>query len=852
MAETIDALNIQITTNADQIANKFDELKKQLANLSGKNNGLRLNVTGATPAMTEKIYKFAEAVENLAQTGSSAAMATTITNLERLSNLRLNLRTDKVQKLAEAMAGIYGGAVGTPAEVGLLPDVGADNTTATNIEETGKAASRAAEKLREFANRLKEAHKGSSSLVGGLKKLISSFARIAMYRALRTALKSITQGFKEGINEVYLYSKAIDGEFKKSMDTIYSAGEYLKASLGAMISPLINILAPYIDQFVDKMVEALNQINEVIAYLNGQSTFTRAIKTQKEYTDAALKSAEANNKLKQSFLGIDEINTLKENTSSSSGSDIGYEFEEVAINNIVVEDFLEKMNQIWDVAKWIGLAIAAWDLTKFLAGLGTAETKLLGITAIVGGFQLSWEGGKSAGYEGITTENLIEMAGGTALAAIGGWMVAGPAGLVMSIPLSGLMIFKGWQSGVNQKLLENSEMYQEILKFKRQTEQDLDLALTFKAKVDMDVADALGKIEEIERESQHLDELIDELFSLNAEENLTAGQMERIKALAQEINDYGIEITIDPDGHVRQTRDEIQQAKDNLIELYRTQAMAEAYKKVFGDYTEAVAYYEDALKKCDDASLLVKDQTDDLLEMLRTNGHDTFNLMGAATATLNEQMLDNKGVLEKIAEDTIRYTDDERELAATLLESKEAYDNTKKSVDTYKDAVDKSKLAVEYLETEIDKANGKTLAPKVDASALDTLNEKIRNVKSGIEDLAVGAEVTVVGSAAAKQNLFKNGNSALYANGGYPDTGSLFIAGEAGPELIGTIGGRTAVANQGSIVDGIASANDGVIVVLNAILEAVNRKSVNVTLDSRQISSAQAMTNRMYGVAQNV
>lgn len=45
-----------------------------------------------------------------------------------------------------------------------------------------------------------------------------------------------------------------------------------------------------------------------------------------------------------------------------------------------------------------------------------------------------------------------------------------------------------------------------------------------------------------------------------------------------------------------------------------------------------------------------------------------------------------------------------------------------------------------------------------------------------------------------------------YATGGFPDTGQMFIAREAGPELVGRIGRRTAVANNDQIVQGIASA----------------------------------------------
>jgi hypothetical protein len=44
-----------------------------------------------------------------------------------------------------------------------------------------------------------------------------------------------------------------------------------------------------------------------------------------------------------------------------------------------------------------------------------------------------------------------------------------------------------------------------------------------------------------------------------------------------------------------------------------------------------------------------------------------------------------------------------------------------------------------------------------------------------------------------------------YAMGGFPDVGEMFIAREAGPELVGTIGNKTAVANNDQIVSGIES-----------------------------------------------
>ena len=68
-----------------------------------------------------------------------------------------------------------------------------------------------------------------------------------------------------------------------------------------------------------------------------------------------------------------------------------------------------------------------------------------------------------------------------------------------------------------------------------------------------------------------------------------------------------------------------------------------------------------------------------------------------------------------------------------------------------------------------------------------------------------------------------NGSSWLpitaYANGGLPDAGQMFVAREAGPEMVGTIGGHTAVMNNDQIV---ASVSAGV---YQAVLSAMGGQS---------------------------
>lgn len=49
-------------------------------------------------------------------------------------------------------------------------------------------------------------------------------------------------------------------------------------------------------------------------------------------------------------------------------------------------------------------------------------------------------------------------------------------------------------------------------------------------------------------------------------------------------------------------------------------------------------------------------------------------------------------------------------------------------------------------------------------------------------------------------------NYTTRASGGFPDVGEMFIARESGPELVGSINGKTAVANNDQITEGIARA----------------------------------------------
>lgn len=85
-----------------------------------------------------------------------------------------------------------------------------------------------------------------------------------------------------------------------------------------------------------------------------------------------------------------------------------------------------------------------------------------------------------------------------------------------------------------------------------------------------------------------------------------------------------------------------------------------------------------------------------------------------------------------------------------------------------------------------------------------------------------------------------------YANGGFPDAGQLFIANEAGPEMVGSIGGKTAVANNDQIVEAIAQG------VFRAVTEAMNGNSGNRKQEVVIYLDGKAMARRLYPYNQEV
>lgn len=328
-------------------------------------SGLSHNVNNLDPSAGEKVRKFMEGFDSVSQ---SFAVADTLQQMQALFQIDFSPFLSFAKQATEYMPGLTT-ALGQLASVCNTPEF---TKTAENLsrlanvdlsglarlsetkvvppnvsaavdkenKETKDAISRMASVFTNgFSSFGKIAvgaaefgisvlRKGFSNLRGRIErasksatKFARSIGRIALYRSIRFLLSQITKGFKEGTDNLYQYSKAINGRFAKSLDMISTSLLYFRNSVAAAAAPIINRLAPAIDVLVDRIVEAINYVNQLTAKLTGATTWTKALKYPKEYAEA---TRDASKSLKDFTMGFDELNIISDTDASSASANLDY------------------------------------------------------------------------------------------------------------------------------------------------------------------------------------------------------------------------------------------------------------------------------------------------------------------------------------------------------------------------------------------------------------------------------------------------------------------------------------------------------------------------------------------------
>lgn len=242
---------------------------------------------------------------------------------------------------------------------GLLGLLGGAGKAAGGLLKVGGSAVKAASKLVSFPP--KQSIKNIAGFVKQLGGVISSFKRILMYRLIRSAIKEIGQAFNEGIKNLYGWSTLVGGKFATSMNQISTSLLYFKNSLAAAVAPIVNALAPAIDFLIDKIVALINIINQLFAKLTGASSWTAAKKKATEYGDAVSGAGGAAKEALKYLAPFDELNRLPDENKGGGGGgsseDYSGMFEEMTQFNEGISDFAENVRTAIENGNWSGLGV---------------------------------------------------------------------------------------------------------------------------------------------------------------------------------------------------------------------------------------------------------------------------------------------------------------------------------------------------------------------------------------------------------------------------------------------------------------------------------------------------------------
>lgn len=152
-----------------------------------------------------------------------------------------------------------------------------------------------------------------------LGKLFKSIGRIGFYRAIRSALKFITEGFREGLQNAYQFSKVVGYDLAATMDNLATKSLTMKNQLGSAFGGLLMAIEPILLQIISLVTRAANALAQFFAAIGGKETYLKAIDTVTEYGEAVSGAGQAAKEAMRYLAPFDELNVLPAQNEPGGG-----------------------------------------------------------------------------------------------------------------------------------------------------------------------------------------------------------------------------------------------------------------------------------------------------------------------------------------------------------------------------------------------------------------------------------------------------------------------------------------------------------------------------------------------------
>lgn len=259
-------------------------------------------------------------------------------------------------------------------------------TASQNIETSscGKELNSLAGKLqavnsagRKTSNTLSKLGSSSNKLSSKLKGLNSSFTRglkkLLAYglgiRSVYVLFNKLRNAIREGMKNLVQYSAATN----ESVSLLNNSFKQMKNASAAMVAPLLNAFAPALNAITQACIKAMNAINQLFASLTGSSTWIKAKTLTDDYAASLKKASSAAKGTTRSF---DELNVITAQSSNGSGSGTSASdmFETVEVES-KYQEIADKIRNIFTSGDWYGAgAIVGEQINKGINSFPWART----------------------------------------------------------------------------------------------------------------------------------------------------------------------------------------------------------------------------------------------------------------------------------------------------------------------------------------------------------------------------------------------------------------------------------------------------------------------------------------------
>ena len=735
----IESLDIKVSTTTEKAVQSLEKLKKKLSETGAAS-------VKATKAAEEGFKGTATEIGKLASALNSAGLSHAAKELKDVQKAVNQTKLKDFSKQANELADAFD-KLGDKKTAEALRGMSDPFKTEAKAENQKRYAAA----IQSVSNSFKGMVSPLTNAIKGVQNFIKAIGRIALYRAIRTAIKNISAAVKEGLTNLKAYSTEVGTEFAPAVENLQKHVLLLKNSFATALRPVIEALIPSIIQLVDWFSKLADFAAQVFSVLTGK------VDDNGRYTKAVLSDLEQSNKkakeLRRTLLGFDEINRLDGDTGSGEKSSAGLMFTQADVSDKAVttaEKIKEIFGKIKDFVKSIDWATVG-KIVAAIAGL-VAGAKIAGaIGKIVGFIKSIW--------------TILQKIWPIIKAIIGG--ITPVAGIIIAIVAACAL----WGDKIaeffdNMKLKGSKilDWFEEKLKFSSALTAINDLQRTI---LDL-FTGVFGTVASMIYKLFHLDfkgALKDLVHLINV---VLKGIIGLVVGLANVI----IGVADDIYYYIRLVAKFIW--NNAIVPVVNWIATAIAKIHVF--LHNGIIDFKIGFQKV--AKWLLEKLNEWVLEPIQ-------NAINSAIVTWNKLFGTNIEPV-KLTVDTTSFDAKIEELENTKLD----------------DITETVKFAAEWTE-DVTRLNW-----HIDATPLyNELDKAERAVNSYIDRIGKNLVSMYDAVGNMKPGAARNGVAVQrYASGGFPSAGSMFIAGESGPEFVGNINGQTGVWNSDQLVNAMFTA----------------------------------------------